>query len=100
VQDKSLQVVVDARRESLFPGVLKNVRSATLAASLVPVAMVAAQPATAYAQCDPNCGGMNCPPTAPEPAALLLLGSGAAALALRQRRRKKAERDSTDDPVR
>ena len=80
-----------AKRDALLSGVLKNVRTATLAASLVPVALVAAQPVTTYAQqpCDPSAF----PPcdTVPEPATLLLLAPAAAALIVRHRRNSKKD---------
>jgi hypothetical protein len=67
---------------------LKNVRSATLAAALVPIALVAAQPTDAYAQTCGICGEPPCP--IPEPETLLLLGPAAAALLVRNRRNAKA----------
>lgn len=77
------------KRDALFAGALKHVRSAALAASLVPVALLAAQPATTYAQQPCPSGGC---PTAPEPATLLLMAPAAAALWWRQRRKGRKEK--------
>lgn len=76
---------LEAKRDALFAGALKNVRSAALAAALVPLALVAWQPSTAYAQ--PPCPSGGC--SVPEPATLLLLAPAAAALLWRQRRKGK-----------
>ena len=75
---------LEAKRDALFGGALKHARAATLAASLVPVALVTAVPMTVVAQ-EP-CGALGC--AVPEPSTLLLLGGGAAtALLLRSRRK-------------
>jgi hypothetical protein len=68
---------------------MKHFRAATLAASLVPVALVTAVPLTVVAQ-EP-CGGSGeppCPPSVPEPSTLLLLGGPAAAALARKLRRR------------
>jgi hypothetical protein len=77
------QLDLEAGRETLFAGTLRKVRSTALAAALVPVALVAAQPATAYAQtvCNPSSG---C--SVPEPSTLLLMAPAAALLWRRHRR--------------
>jgi hypothetical protein len=84
---------LEKKRDALLAGALKNVRSATLAASLVPVALVAAEPTMAYAQ---DCGFSGAPPCpVPEPEMLLLLGPAAAAMLVRHRRNTNSRRGST-----
>jgi hypothetical protein len=72
------------RRRKVSHAALKHIRSAALAAALVPLAQVAVAPMSVAAQCSGAC-----PPAAPEPATLLLLAPAAGALALRVRQNRK-----------
>jgi hypothetical protein len=80
-------VDVEASQQSVLGGALRHVRAATLAASLVPVALITAVPLTVVAE-EP-CGGSGEPdcPTVPEPSVLMMLAGPAAALLLRRRRK-------------
>ena len=72
------------RRRKVSHVALKHIRSAALAAALVPLAQVAVAPVSVAAQCSGAC-----PPAAPEPATLLLLAPAAGALAWRVRQNRK-----------
>lgn len=88
---------LERRGEALFAGPLRHVRSAALAAALVPVGLVAATPVTALAATQPSGCPPICPPppTVPEPSTLLLLIPAAAGLAARHhlaKRRKNRQK--------
>jgi hypothetical protein len=79
-----------ARSGSLLSGALKHVRTSTLAASLIPVALVTAVPMTVVAQ-QPECGSAPLPPCqVPEPSSMLFVGAGAAATLLLRRRSNRS----------
>lgn len=84
--ERSTAPDLEAKRRALLARALKHVRSAALAAALVPVAQVAVAPMVVSAQAP--CPSGSCPPSpVPEPATLLLMAP-AAAMLLRGRRKK------------
>jgi hypothetical protein len=81
-----------ARSGSLLGAALKHVRTRTLAASLIPVAVITAVPMTVVA--NEPCGGSGDPPQppceVPEPSSMLFVGAGAAATLLLRRRSNRS----------
>jgi hypothetical protein len=77
--------MADERKQSVTAKARARLGSAALAATLVPVATIAASPVAIYAQ--NNCGSAPCP--IPEPSTLTLLAPAAGAWWLHRRRKKQ-----------